>query len=177
MIILGLDAGFTLPGYGVFDTEQNKVLCTGSVATSRMSKSERRKLEHFYVSQDDARRIIDVFSRLKSVVLEYHPTVACVELPIGAGRSSSAVKGMAYASAISAILVSEFSMDPVWLTPAQNKIASTGIKDAEKDQVMAGVQRRFTDVNWPKNKKGQYIRLECWAIADALSTIMWWESL
>lgn len=177
MVILGLDAGFVLPGYGIVDTVSNTVLCAGSIATSRLSKKDRKKSAHFYVSHDDARRVAYIYAELKKIVQQYHPETVCIELPVGAGRSSSAVKGMAYASAIAAILAQECKLNPVFLTPAQNKMASTGMQDGEKDQVMAGVQRRFTDVNWPVNRQGQYNKLQCWAMADALSTIMWWESL
>lgn len=177
MIVLGLDAGFSLPGYAVVDTVENTVLCCGGISTARTSKKERKNQPNFYVSHDDARRVTHIFAELKQIVNRYKPTVACVELPIGAGRSSAAVKGMAYAAAISAVLVYDCELEPVWITPRQNKLASTGIADAEKEQVWEGVQRRFANVSWPRNRRGDYDRLTCWAIADALSTIMYYEAL
>jgi len=177
MIVLGLDAGFSLPGYAIVDTVENVVLCAGGISTARTSKTERKKQPNFYVSHDDARRVIYLFSELKQIIDKYKPVIACVELPIGAGRSSAAVKGMAYAAAIAAILVHCCGLEPVWLTPRQNKLASTNLPDAEKEQVWAGVQRRFPNVDWPRNKHGAYDKLVCWAMADALSTIMYYESL
>lgn len=175
MIIFALDAGFVLPGYAFFDTVTNTVINYGSVASSRTAKKER-KPAHFYVSHDDARRTQNIFSTLDVLIKQIHPTFATVELPIGAGRSSSAVKGMAYATAIAAILLSNNGIDDyLYVTPEQNKVASTGIKTASKLQVLQGVSRRF-QVNWKKDRNGSIDNPHNWAVADALSTIMYYES-
>lgn len=181
MVIFGLDAGFTLPGYAFFDVAENKVLDVGYVSTMRTPKKERGKSSgRFYVSHDDARRVIEIFDVLHEKIQLYRPSIAAVELPIGSGRSSAAVKGMAYASAISAILTKLHNLEPIWVTPDQNKVAACGIHDASKEQVLEGVQRRFPGIDWPKLRlKSKSEKLDgpkCWAMADALSTIMYYES-
>jgi len=176
MVIFALDAGFTLPGYAFFDTINNRVLACGAVATARMAKAQRRTV-HYYVSHDDARRVREIYAVLSPLVAQYKPDCATIELPVGAGRSSSAVKGMAYASAIGAILVEEHGIrDCVYVTPEQNKLASTGLRDGSKQQVMVGVERRFGDV-WERKRGDNVDHPRNWAVADALSTIMYYESL
>jgi Holliday junction resolvasome RuvABC endonuclease subunit len=177
--VLGVDAGFTAPGFAVVDIGQGcRVLfaeCLQTEAYGGASKKKRRRLD-VYKSEDDARRMVEISRRLAWIVGTYLPDLAVVELPSAGGKSSSAVKGMAIGAAVAVTTLYGLGIPQVYVSPRENKLASTGDPYAEKDAMLAAARRRYT-LTWPTLKRSTKLDgPRCWAIADALGAITAWLS-
>lgn len=127
-IILGIDPGTNLMGYGLLLVEGR------SVTMLAMGVLDMRKLESPY---DKLERI---FSRVLSLIEEYAPDVLAIEAPFMGKNVQSMLKlGRAQGVAIAAaahkgIPIQEYK-------PLEIKMAITGNGAASKEQVAAMLQR------------------------------------
>ncbi|MCU0370877.1 MAG: crossover junction endodeoxyribonuclease RuvC [Bacteroidales bacterium] len=126
-IILGIDPGTTIMGYGVILVREKKVeLLTMGVL----------KLHQFPEHEDKLKRIFD---RTVSLIEEYHPDELAIEAPFFGKNVQSMLKlgraqGVAMAAALSrTVPIFEYS-------PRKIKMSITGRGNASKEQVAVMLQ-------------------------------------
>lgn len=137
-IILGIDPGTTIMGYGIIAAHARKpeVLTLGVI--------ELHKLEDHY------KKIQKIFERTLWLIDEFHPVELAIEAPFYGKNIQSMLKlGRAQGAAISAALYRSL---PVFeYAPRRIKQAITGEGSASKEQV-AGVLQKFLQLKeLPKN--------------------------
>ena len=182
LTILGLDAGFSLPGIAVLSHSLSDGLTmdwAAALQTSATSKKDRAK-EHIYKSDDDARRVMEISDWLASAVLEFDPHHIVVELPSSGAKSAGGIRGMALAAATAVATFKRLGYGGSTLhfvTPGQNKKGSTGDRNAEKEAVLAAIKAKFPSfARWPqksgpRKKPGPDLPAQ-FAAADAASAIL-----
>lgn len=127
-IILGIDPGSRITGYGVIKTEQSRYhyLASGCVRTTAAGSL--------------ADRLREIFAGISEIVQRYRPDTAAIEQVFVQHNIASALKlGQARGAAITAIAsgfieVAEYS-------PRQIKQAVVGYGAADKEQVQHMIQR------------------------------------
>jgi len=175
--VLGIDTGFSAPGFGLVefdvfpDLARSRVTSVGSIIT------EPRKDGRIYKAWDDARRIREVVDQLLWFVDRNTPNVIVLELPISGARDANAIKGMAFSLAMFVAAVHTMEITTVYVTPHQNKEATTGHKLGDKELVIKKVKEIWPDVPWIKKVKRGKLTDEIdprkqEAVADALSTVV-----
>lgn len=123
-IILGIDPGTTITGYGVIRITGNKpeLLAVGSV--------DLTKFKDHYLS------IRHIFERTVGIIDEYHPDELAIEAPFYGKNVQSMLKlGRAQGAAISAAL--SRSLPIFEYAPRKIKMSITGQGAASKEQVAA----------------------------------------
>ena len=122
MVILGIDPGTTIMGYGVICINRNQpaLLLLGSL--------DQRKIKDHY------EKIARIFDRTLQLIQEYKPTAMAIEAPFFGKNVQSMIKlGRAQGAAISAAL---FQSVPVFeYAPRKIKQSITGRGDASKEQI------------------------------------------
>lgn len=129
-IILGVDPGTTLMGYGLMKIkgQELKMLNMGVI---RLNKLETHAL-----------KLERIFSRLVGVIDEYHPDEMAIEAPFFGKNVQSMLKlGRAQGVAISAALSRQIPY--VEYAPRRIKQSITGNGNASKEQVAAMVKTLF----------------------------------
>jgi len=159
-MLIALDVGFANTGWCAFDG--GKPIDCGCIKTKKnelgLSKSK------FRVADDNVRRSQGLAAGLIEVINKYKPQAIIGELPTGGAQSASAATQMAMATAVVAVVVSMREIKHAWSTPLAGKKALTGLRGAEKDQMMDAVRALYPDFQWPKFKN----RFE--HIADAVAS-------
>ncbi len=121
MIILGIDPGSRVTGYGVIESDgrHSRHLHSGCIRTG---------------SKDFPARLGEIYTGIQAVVSDYGPDEVAVEQVFMASNAASALKlGQARGAAISAAVVAG---RPVFeYTPRAVKQALVGTGGAEKEQV------------------------------------------
>lgn len=131
-IILGIDPGTTVMGYGLIRVNGNR---TELIA---MGVLELKKyIDHYHKLQK-------IFSRTLSLIDEFKPDVLAIEAPFYGKNVQSMLKlGRAQGAAISAALYRDL---PIYeYAPLKIKMAITGNGRASKEQV-ADLLRRFLKI-------------------------------
>lgn len=131
-IILGIDPGTTVMGYGLIRVNGNKVELLA------MGVLELRKyIDHYH-------KIQKIFSRTLSLIDEFSPDCLAIEAPFYGKNVQSMLKlGRAQGAAISAALYRDL---PIYeYAPLKIKMAITGNGRAAKEQV-ADMLRRFLKI-------------------------------
>lgn len=126
-LIIGIDPGSRLTGYGIVEKEGSKLLFVdaGTIRTETMDMPERLK------------RIFDGISR---IVDFYKPTEAAVEQVFMAQNPDSALKlGQARGAAVTALVNQDLSVGEY--TARQIKQSVVGYGAADKEQVQMMVMR------------------------------------
>ena len=123
-IILGIDPGTTVTGYGVIKITQNtpELIAIGAIDISKFD-DHYIKLKH-------------IFERVTGIIDEYHPDELAIESPFYGKNVQSMLKlGRAQGAAISAAL--SRSMPIFEYAPRKIKMSITGQGAASKEQVAA----------------------------------------
>jgi len=123
-IILGIDPGTSITGYGVIKTVGNKpeLITIGSIDLSKYD-DHYLKLKH-------------IFERTSGIIDEYHPDELAIEAPFYGKNVQSMLKlGRAQGAAIAAAL--SRSMPIFEYAPRKIKMSITGQGAASKEQVAA----------------------------------------
>jgi len=123
-IILGIDPGTTITGYGVIKVTQNtpELIAIGAIDIS--------KFDDHYV------KLKHIFERVTGIIDEYHPDELAIESPFYGKNVQSTLKlGRAQGSAIAAAL--SRSMPIFEYAPRKIKMSITGQGAASKEQVAA----------------------------------------
>lgn len=136
-IILGIDPGTNVMGYGLIQTEGTsmKLVAAGVV---RMEKVK-----------DHALKLKRIFERTLMLIDEYHPDELAIEAPFFGKNVQSMLKlGRAQGVAIAAALYR--SVPVIEYTPKKIKLSITGNGNASKEQVAAMLQHLLAFKESPK---------------------------
>ncbi|MCF8253337.1 MAG: crossover junction endodeoxyribonuclease RuvC [Bacteroidia bacterium] len=129
-VILGIDPGTTVMGYGVLHTTGKKavVLTLGVL-----------KLDKY---DDYAMKLKKIFERTVGLIDEYHPDELAIEAPFFGKNVQSMLKlGRAQGVAIAAAMSRELSV--VEYAPKKIKQSITGNGNASKEQVASLLQKQL----------------------------------
>ncbi len=127
-IILGVDPGTTIMGYGIIliKNKQMKLLQYGVIHLSKYS--------------DHAIKLSKIFERIIQIIEEFHPDEMAIEAPFFGKNVQSMLKlGRAQGVAIAAAISREIPI--VEYAPKKVKQAVTGNGNASKEQVAAMLER------------------------------------
>ncbi|MBP1676783.1 MAG: crossover junction endodeoxyribonuclease RuvC [Bacteroidetes bacterium] len=131
-IILGIDPGTTVMGYGLLKVTGNK---TELLA---MGVLELKKYSNHYL------KLQRIFARTLSLIDEFHPDCLAIEAPFFGKNVQSMLKlGRAQGVAMSAALYRDIPITEY--APLKIKMAITGSGSASKEQV-ADMLRRFLKI-------------------------------
>ncbi|MGB1247680.1 MAG: crossover junction endodeoxyribonuclease RuvC [Chitinophagales bacterium] len=137
-IILGIDPGTTIFGYGVIRIVGKKIelITLGSVMLNKLD-NHQLKLKH-------------IFERVTYLVEEYKPDLCAVEAPFFGKNVQSMLKlGRAQGVSMAAVLVK--GVPVVEYSPKKIKQAITGNGNASKEQVAGMLQSICKFDKMPKN--------------------------
>ena len=128
MIVLGIDPGYAIVGYGVVEMKNNRY----------------RTLEHGAVTTkagtDFNRRLEIIYDGIAQVLAQYHPDAISVEKLYFSNNKTTGI-GVAEARGV-ILLAAQKARVPVFeYTPVQVKLAVTGYGKALKPQVMEMTRR------------------------------------
>jgi len=134
-IILGIDPGTTITGYGILKVEkQNLTVLAAGIIDLRKDTTHFLKLKR-------------IFDRTLGLIESYHPDELAIESPFYGKNVQSMLKlGRAQGAAIAAALFREI---PIFeYAPRKIKLAITGKGNASKEQVAAMLKNilHFRDV-------------------------------
>ncbi len=127
MVILGIDPGTTIMGYGVINIERNtpSLLLMGIL-------DQRKTCEHY-------EKIARIFDRTLQLIKEYKPDAMAIEAPFYGNNVQSMLKlGRAQGAAISAAL--HCSVEVFEYAPRKIKQSITGHGDSSKEQIASLLQ-------------------------------------
>jgi crossover junction endodeoxyribonuclease RuvC len=145
VIVLGIDASLCNTGLAAVDfTRSGASVVATSVVRTEPSPKKRRVL----VIEDDARRVAEIAAGVDAAIAKHCPVALVVEAT-GAGKGSKAVRGMALVFGAVVAIAKLRQLPLLQVQPLDVKRATTGQKKAEKDDVIAAVERMFPDVPWP----------------------------
>jgi crossover junction endodeoxyribonuclease RuvC len=131
-IILGIDPGTTVMGYGLLRVTGNKPSAIG------MGLIDLRKIADHYA------RLHRIFERTLSLIDEFHPQELAIEAPFFGKNVQSMLKlGRGQGVAMAAALHRDISITEY--APLKIKMAITGNGQASKEQV-ADMLRRILDI-------------------------------
>ncbi|VBB45684.1 Crossover junction endodeoxyribonuclease RuvC [uncultured Paludibacter sp.] len=131
-IILGIDPGTTVMGYGVLRVRGNQAEMLA------MGVLELKKYEEHYT------KLQKIFSRTLSLIDEFHPSCLAIEAPFYGKNVQSMLKlGRAQGVAMSAALYRNIEISEY--APLKIKMAITGNGRAAKEQV-ADMLRRYLKI-------------------------------
>ena len=137
-IILGIDPGTTIMGYGIIQAEKKtpRLLALGVIELGRFK-------DHYV-------RIRKVFERTLELIDQYHPDELAIEAPFYGKNVQSMLKlGRAQGAAISAALYRDL---PIFeYAPRKIKMAITGQGNASKEQVASILQAMLSIGELPRN--------------------------
>lgn len=169
-MILGIDPSLTCCGWSIMKKEGRlwRPIEQGVVKTAPLTKKMK-----IYKSNDDARRIREIFDVLSAKVVQYNIELTVSESPSGGGKSASAVKGMAFATAIVACLASAHDLALVMVQARASKLHMCGKANASKEEMQKAVAMLYPEMaamyTSERSKSGFTGDFE--DIADAISAI------
>ena len=132
-IILGIDPGTTIMGYGIIKVTGNKV------EMLVMGILDLKKYSNHYL------KLQKIFSRTVSLIDEFHPDCMAIEAPFFGKNVQSMLKlGRAQGVAMSAALYRDLPITEY--APLKIKMAITGNGRASKEQV-ADMLRRYLNIS------------------------------
>ena len=124
MLILGIDPGIAITGYGVLLCEHNevKVIASGSIQTSKNKNVQER--------------LVELFDDMCEVINTYKPDVASIE-QLFYFKNLKTVIPVAQARGVIIMALAKNGINIVEYTPLQVKQTITGFGRATKDEVKA----------------------------------------
>jgi crossover junction endodeoxyribonuclease RuvC len=138
-IILGIDPGTTIMGYGIIRTINNK-----EVKLIALGAVDLRKTKDQYL------KLKEIFNCVTQLIDKFHPDELAIESPFFGKNIQSMLKlGRAQGVAISAAL--NRAMPIYEYAPRKIKQAITGQGEASKEQVAGFLQNIFKLKDLPKN--------------------------
>jgi len=137
-IIMGIDPGTNMMGYGIIKAQGNKaeLLVIGVIDL-------RKKADHYLKLQY-------IFERVTQLIEGYHPDELAIEAPFYGKNVQSMLKlGRAQGTAIAAALAHNIPITEY--APRKIKVAITGQGAASKEQVAAMLQKVLKINDMPKH--------------------------
>ncbi len=137
-IILGIDPGTTIMGYGLIEIKNN------NASLINLGVIELKKYANHFV------KLQKIYDRIVQLIDSYHPDELAIEAPFYGKNVQSMLKlGRAQGVAISAAL--SRSLPIFEYAPRKIKMAITGKGNASKEQVAAMLQRILNIKELPKD--------------------------
>lgn len=123
MIILGIDPGYAIVGYGIIEFKNTKYTPVhhGAILTSPKDNFPQR--------------LSIIFNKLTDIINTYSPDVASIEKLYFQNNHKTAID-VAQARGVTLLAVKNFNIPIYEYTPLQVKTAITGYGKAQKSQVM-----------------------------------------
>ena len=137
-VILGIDPGTNIMGYGVISITDNKLklIAAGVIDLSKI--------------EDHHLKLKKIFERTVGLIEEYHPDELAIEAPFYGKNVQSMLKlGRAQGVAIAAALSRTMSVNEY--SPKKIKQSITGNGNASKEQVAAMLQSLLNFKDMPKH--------------------------
>ncbi len=127
MIVLGIDPGYAITGYGVVDYQRNRFKCLayGTISTKPAMPFEKRLLS---ISQE-----------LELLISQHCPAVMAVE-ELFFSRNTTTAMGAAQGRGVALVSGARAGLPVYEYTPMQVKLAVTGYGRAQKMQVQQMVK-------------------------------------
>lgn len=137
MLILGIDPGFAICGYGLVESQNSRLIPKnyGAVTTSKDMAAEMR--------------LAAIYQGLDNLVKEYHPAVMAVEQLFFNTNTTTAIS-VGQARGVILLVAAHNNIQVVECTPLQVKQAVVGYGKASKEQVTIMVQRLLNIKTKPK---------------------------
>ena len=137
-IILGIDPGTTIMGFGLIKTNKKEM------ELIQMHELHLKKYDNHFL------KLKKIFSRTIEIIDEFHPDEIAIEAPFYGKNVQSMLKlGRAQGVAMAAGLSREISITEY--SPKKIKMAITGNGNASKDQVAKMLQSLLSIKELPKN--------------------------
>tara|TARA_A100001015_G_scaffold236556_1_gene268790 strand:+ start:323 stop:859 length:537 start_codon:yes stop_codon:yes gene_type:complete len=137
-IILGIDPGTTIMGFGLIKTTQKEM------ELIQMHELQLKKYDNHFI------KLQKIFNRTIELIDEFHPDEIAIEAPFFGKNVQSMLKlgraqGVAMAAGLSReVAITEYS-------PKKIKMAITGNGNASKEQVAKMLQKLLNIKSLPKN--------------------------
>ena len=127
MVILGVDPGYAITGYGVVSYEKNHftVLDYGAITTKAHTPFEQR--------------LLTLHQQMDALMERFHPDVMAIE-ELFFERNTTTAIGTAQARGVEILAAAEANVPVFEYTPMQIKQAVTGYGRADKNQVSTMVK-------------------------------------
>lgn len=127
MKILGIDPGTAITGYGLIETNHNKLNCLnyGTIKT--------------LAGQKDEDRLVVLHSELKNLITLYKPELVAIE-KLFFFKNLKTVMPVSQARGVILLTVAHFNIPIAEFTPLQVKTTTTGYGRATKKQVQEMVK-------------------------------------
>ena len=137
MIILGIDPGLSITGYGIMKTDKQKIdiIDYGAVRFSSKNALEIR-VGQFYETFNEK-------------IKKEQVTLLALETPF-LGKNAQNFLKLGYLRGIIYLLAHQYSIPILEFSPRQVKQAVTGSGAAQKDQVARAITRMFRGIEMPK---------------------------
>jgi len=121
-IILGIDPGYAITGYGVISSEGNKLTCLdyGVISTK--------------ANVDFPLRLLSISEKVRALIDVYHPDYMAVE-ELFFGHNTTTAIGTAQARGVVVVEGARSGIPVYEYTPGQIKHAVTGYGKADKNQI------------------------------------------
>ena len=127
-IILGIDPGTIVLGYGIIEVEKQKITLL-SMGVIHLSKYE-----------NPLQKLKIIYEKIEGLIQNYHPVACAVEAPFFGKNVQSMLKlGRAQGVAIAAALTND--VEVIEYSPKKIKQSVTGNGNASKEQVAAMLQQ------------------------------------
>jgi len=150
MIVLGIDPGLATCGLAAVDLQPPSLAKRPDVLVRawvvRTEKSAR-KLD-VRAADDHSRRARELAAEVATAIGIHRPLAVAIEAPSWPRNAATAAKiGIAFGAIYA--LAQEHRLPLVQASPQDIKRAVTGSKTASKDEVIAAIEARFPDIEWP----------------------------
>jgi len=127
MIILGIDPGSRICGYGLLEVEKHKILAAGCGTIKNKDKEALSE------------RLLVVYNGLKKIIEEYKPDVAAVE-NIFYGKNIQSSFTLGHVRGVVLLLLAQYGIPCYEYSPREIKQSVVGSGSASKKQIVYMVQ-------------------------------------
>lgn len=164
MIVLGIDPSLCNTGIAAVDlhADGERVIEASVVRTAPSAKKHR-----VLAGDDNARRVTEIARALDAAIAKHVPAALVIEMP-GGSKGAKAAAALALSVGVVVTIATIRKLPLVQVQPLDVKRAMTGRKNADKDEVLLAVERRFPDLEWPAD-----LPQGCWEhAADAVGAVV-----
>ncbi len=124
MVILGLDPGTVVMGYGIIEVEESKIKLI-SMGAIQLDKYENQQL-----------KLITIFKKVSGLINQYKPDICSVEAPFY-GKNVQSMLKLGRAQGVCMVAALNYDIPVAEYSPKKIKQAITGSGSASKEQVAA----------------------------------------
>lgn len=153
------DPSITAWGWAIVDPKTNTVIDCGAIKTTPQSKQLRTRK-----GDDRVRRIQELNFKLLEVIGKYKPALILSELPHGSQSAVAAVM-IGMVTGVMQTIGDCLKLPVEWYSEGDAKVAVSGRRSVEKDDMVMIMENVYPDTPWKKTK------WENQAIADSLAVL------